>query len=411
MAGASVGLQGSCLHPCGCRFATTDAQGIARFSDLSFGPVSARAVVQGTPGAWDTAVGSATVSSEQVAARRRDPPGRLRQRERNRHEPRRPTCARRLGGAHRPARAVVSGGVCGLQSVTLGTVVHGHRRRVPASTASTWVRCRCALRASSSRASSVASGSIDAAGGDGAAGAAARGHHGGRSRRHRVAAGRRGRRGTRRRGHGERSHSRRHRAHRRAGPLHLRAGAAAGGYLLTARDTRPAGPEASCRRACGCKPSQPAQHDLRLKAKGPVRVTVVDGAGAPVDGAVVHVTTRGERLPVPVLRGDDRRSERAAARVPRGVRGRLLRQRVRQLRPRRSRERSRAARRAWRWTSAVQLTTTGRVSGRFLWADRVTPLPLGTVRLYAGGRLIGQQTTASEGEIGSFAFDYVPAGP
>ena len=32
------------------------------------------------------------------------------------------------------------------------------------------------------------------------------------------------------------------------------------------------------------------------------------------------------------------------------------------------------------------------------------------MRLYAGGRLIGQQTTASEGEIGSFAFDYVPAG-
>ncbi|HEX9765472.1 MAG TPA: carboxypeptidase regulatory-like domain-containing protein, partial [Nitriliruptorales bacterium] len=30
VAGASVGLQGSCLHPCGCRFSNTDAQGIAR---------------------------------------------------------------------------------------------------------------------------------------------------------------------------------------------------------------------------------------------------------------------------------------------------------------------------------------------------------------------------------------------
>src|SRR6185436_2375680 len=44
------------------------------------------------------------------------------------------------------------------------------------------------------------------------------------------------------------------------------------------------------------------------------------------------------------------------------------------------------------------------------WPDRVTPLPFGTVRLWAGGRLIGQQTTAGEGDVGSFDFDFVPAG-
>src|SRR5262249_62124961 len=38
------------------------------FGDLSFGPVAARAVVQTPPGRGDTAVGFATVNSEEVAA-------------------------------------------------------------------------------------------------------------------------------------------------------------------------------------------------------------------------------------------------------------------------------------------------------------------------------------------------------
>jgi hypothetical protein len=60
---------------------------------------------------------------------------------------------------------------------------------------------------------------------------------------------------------------------------------AAGGYLLTARDTRPGGTGSVVQTRVWLQASQPAQHDLRLKAKGPVRVTVVDGSGQPVDGA------------------------------------------------------------------------------------------------------------------------------
>ena len=90
----------------------------------AFGPVSARAVVQGArePGTrrsarrpsaasrWRAAVSSGSTGSA---------------RERGRHEPRRAAGPRGLRRAHRQARRV-GGGVCGLQSVVVGTVVHGH---------------------------------------------------------------------------------------------------------------------------------------------------------------------------------------------------------------------------------------------------------------------------------------------
>jgi hypothetical protein len=67
VAGASVGLQGNCMHPCGCRFANTDSQGLARFNDVPFGPLGARAVVPGPTGRWDSATGTAVVNSEDIA--------------------------------------------------------------------------------------------------------------------------------------------------------------------------------------------------------------------------------------------------------------------------------------------------------------------------------------------------------
>ncbi|MCU1350083.1 MAG: hypothetical protein JWO56_3113, partial [Acidobacteria bacterium] len=61
-------------------------------------------------------------------------------------------------------------------------------------------------------------------------------------------------------------------------------------------------------------------------------------------------------------------------------------------------------------TLTVSLTVTGKVRGRFLRPDHTTPIAFGTVRLIANGRVIGQTTTDGGANIGSFAFDYVPAG-
>ena len=52
----------------------------------------------------------------------------------------------------------------------------------------------------------------------------------------------------------------------------------------------------------------------------------------------------------------------------------------------------------------------GTVRGHFLMPGGA-PIPFGTVRLIAGGRAIGQVTTAGSGDLGSFSFSYVPAGP
>ena len=59
----------------------------------------------------------------------------------------------------------------------------------------------------------------------------------------------------------------------------------------------------------------------------------------------------------------------------------------------------------------VALTMTGNVHGHFYMPDGVTPIPFATVALVAGGRTIGQTTTAGSGDVGAFSFDYVPAGP
>src|SRR5205814_1076581 len=59
----------------------------------------------------------------------------------------------------------------------------------------------------------------------------------------------------------------------------------------------------------------------------------------------------------------------------------------------------------------VRLTSTGRIEGHFFMPDGTTPIPLGSVQLTAGGRVVGHTTTAASGDVGSFSFDFVPVGP
>jgi hypothetical protein len=408
VAQASVGLQGNCLHPCGCEFTNTDAQGIARFADLPFGPVSARAVVSGAPGGGDTALGSANVTSEQVAAGGvirltgfgtvtgvvANPDGQ---------------------GAHGASvelvglRFVNGGGFCGLESAVLARLNTNEQGEFRLDSVH--------VGPVSARASSVVFPQVVAKGG-------------------RVGVA------------GEKEHLEIRLVDTMAGVLSgtvwepngvAGAGAdvevtasgpgpdvtvrtdsegrysfarvlPAGGYLLTARDARPDGTGSLTQSRIWLQPSQPAHHDLRLEAKGLVRVRVVDGAGQPVENATVRVELSESHFPYrrylgtiegagdqplvfpTVFEGDF--SVTASDNFARG--GRSSGEVPPDGQP---------------VEIQVQLSSVGRVVGRFLWADRETPLPLGVVTLVAGGRAIGQQTTASEGEVGSYAFDYVPAGP
>jgi len=407
IAGASVGLQGSCLHPCGCRFSTSDTQGIARFADLPFGPVSARAVVTGAPGAWDTAAGSAVVNSELVAAGGvirmagfgsvsgivTNPNG----------QPAHGASVELTG-----LRAVVGGGTCALSSVALGSVATDTTGRFRFEGVH--------VGPVAARASSVVfprvvgtNGSVDAAGGaeelelrlvdtmggvlsgtvwlpDASAGAGpdvevtasgpipdvtvrtdAQGHYA------------------------------------------FAAVLPAGGYLLTARDTRPGGTGSVVQTRVWLQPAQPAEHDLRLKARGPVRVSVVDGAGLAVENAVVHVTLTESDYPHRKYEGTIDGPGDQPLEFPAVFEGDFS-VNVSDNFARGGRASGTVPPHGLPVDVSVQLTSTGRVAGRFLWADRTTPLPFGTVRLFAGGRLIGQQTTLGEGQIGSFDFDFVPAG-
>ena len=407
VAGASVGLQGSCLHPCGCRFSNTDDQGIARFGDLPFGPVSARAVVTGVPGRRDTALGSANVTSEQVAA----------------------GGVIRMGGfgavtgvvtnpdgqaAHGASveitglRFVNGGGVCGLESAVLGTLSTDERGEFRVENVH--------VGGVSARASSVAFPQVVGKGGSvGVAGATEHlemrlidtmagvlsgtvwepdGVTGAGPEVEVTASGSVPDVTVRTDAQGR---------YRFAQVL------PAGGYVLTVRDSRPEGTGSVLQSRIWLQPSQEAHHDLRLEAKGSVRVTVVDGAGAPVENAIVQVELAESHFPYRRYQGTIRSAGDQPLLFPTVFEGGFSVAASDNF-ARGGRSSGEVPPDGQPVEVKVHLGSVGRVTGRFLWADRTTPLPLGTVTLIAGGRVIGQQTTASEGDIGSYAFDYVPAG-
>ena len=157
---------------------------------------------------------------------------------------------------------------------------------------------------------------------------------------------------------------------------------------------------------------QAAVHDVRLKGQGTVRVRVVNGADEPV--SVASVRLRETEYPNTLYEGVLDASTEGVVTFRHVYEGSL------------SAEASDPFGRGGRVSGAlprpdetvdltVRLTTTGTVSGVFRMppqgADPGDPIPFGTIKLLASGRVIGQTTTGSGIDAGQFSFAFVPAGP
>ncbi len=178
----------------------------------------------------------------------------------------------------------------------------------------------------------------------------------------------------------------------------------AGSYTMTVRDPVSGG---LAQETLFLVAAQDTTHNIRLKGRGTVRVRVVDGADHPVQTAFVRLRETG--FPGGVFEGVLDASNLGVVTFPGVFEGPV------------SAEVSDALARGGRAASTlpkpgdtieikVVVSTTGRVVGHFLMPDG-TPIPFAAISLVAGGRTIGQITTTGSGDVGAFAFDYVPAGP
>jgi hypothetical protein len=175
----------------------------------------------------------------------------------------------------------------------------------------------------------------------------------------------------------------------------------AGSYSVTARDPISGG---LVRDQIYLQSAQDMQHDLRLKGRGQVQVRVVDGAGQPVANAFVRLTETD--FPNRVYEGAVQPSNLGVVTFDDVFEGHLSAE-ASDVFARGGRTSSILPKPDASITMTVSLTVTGKVRGHFLRPDRTTSIAFGSVRLVAGGRVIGQTTTDASG---SFAFDYVPAG-
>jgi hypothetical protein len=152
---------------------------------------------------------------------------------------------------------------------------------------------------------------------------------------------------------------------------------------------------------------QNATQNLRLLGTGTINVAVVDGAGVPVSAA--YVTLNENDYPNSVFNGSLDASNQGVLSFPGVFEGPFS---VSVVDP--FGRSGRASGVLPQGTSSVNIqvqeTTTGTVQGIYYLPDGVTPIPNAIVNLTASGRIIGQATTASTGTIGSYSFDYVPAG-
>ena len=153
--------------------------------------------------------------------------------------------------------------------------------------------------------------------------------------------------------------------------------------------------------------NQDTTQNLRLLGTGTINVSVVDGAGIVVQTAYATLNENG--YPNAVFNGSLNASNLGVIAFPDVFEGDFS---VSVVDPfgRAGRTSGKLPQGVNSVNVQVQLTTTGTVQGHYYLPDGITPIPNAIINLVASGRTIGQATTLSTGDVGSFTFDYVPAG-
>jgi hypothetical protein len=190
-----------------------------------------------------------------------------------------------------------------------------------------------------------------------------------------------------------------------AGQFHFAKIFPEGRYSLTARDPLTGG---TSRDEVYLHAGQDAQHDLRLKGRGTVRVTVVDAANQPVTDAYVRLTETD--YPSNTYERELSAANNSVAVFERVFEGPVSVQ-VSDVYARGGRVSATVPSDGAVVDVTVRLSVVGQITGHVVMPDRTTPIPFATVKLYVAGRVIGQMTTDGNADVGAFAFDYVPAGP
>jgi hypothetical protein len=177
-----------------------------------------------------------------------------------------------------------------------------------------------------------------------------------------------------------------------------------GRYTMTVRDPLTGG---VAQQRIYLRAQQDAVHDVRLLGVGTVEVTVADGGDDVVESAQVRV--RHTEYPFRTYDGVVEPANQGVVRIEGVVEGPFTVE-ASDVYGRGGRAPGTIAHPGETVGVRVRLTVTGAVHGHFVMPGGA-PIPFGTVRLTSGGRAIGQVTTQGSGEVGSFSFDYVPAGP
>ena len=179
-----------------------------------------------------------------------------------------------------------------------------------------------------------------------------------------------------------------------------------GNYTLTAADPVSGGVVQTS--LIYLRASQDVTQNLRLLGTATVNVTVVDGAGNPVSAATVTLTE--SNYPNASFNGSISAANNGVVSFQNVFEGGFSVQASDALG-----RGGRASATLPRGTSSlnvqVQLTTTGTVQGHFYQADGATPVPNAVVQLTVNGQIAGETTTQGTGDVGSYSFSYVPAGP
>jgi len=190
----------------------------------------------------------------------------------------------------------------------------------------------------------------------------------------------------------------------------------AGGYTITASDPRtglvarqsiylPKDPDPLV--------DEPVIHDLRLKGRGSVRVSVVNAAGARIENAFVKLTET--EFPNRTFESTLDPSDDGVVTIDNVDEGRFAVV-VSDSLARGGRASGVMPGEGAVVNVQVTFTVTNTVKGHFLLPAKgptatPTPVPFGTVKLTSGGRVVGQMTTEGSGpNIGAFEFTFVPAG-